>query len=211
MSVVMKRILLFPVFVFAVVAICHAQKMSEVFAAAPHDVLPLMTRNNRLDCIDFIENNMEARVKDKFDNDVVLEEMTDDYLRLATSEVSSMEMKLVKTTIAGADRDSSMIVVYVAETCMGPAADTQVKVYDSTWNLISVVSRPEVEAFVRTDAVLSPDERFSLLAEAKILTLIKGSLSKEDNTLTWELQTSEFTRDTKKAADKCLQPVVVRL
>ena len=211
MSVVMKRILLFPVFIFAVVAICHAQKMSEVFVAAPHDVLPLMTRNNRLDCIDFIENNMEARVKDKFDNDVVLEEMTDDYLRLATSEVSSMEMKLVKTTIAGADRDSSMIVVYVAETCMGPAADTQVKVYDSTWNLISVVSRPEVEAFVRTDAVLSPDERFSLLAEAKILTLIKGSLSKEDNTLTWELQTSEFTRDTKKAADKCLQPVVVRL
>lgn len=211
MSVVMKRILLFPVFIFAVVAICHAQKMSEVFAEAPHDVLPLMTRNNRLDCIDFIENNMEARVKDKFDNDVVLEEMTDDYLRLATSEVSSMEMKLVKTTIAGADRDSSMIVVYVAETCMGPAADTQVKVYDSTWNLISVVSRPEVEAFVRTDAVISPDERFSLLAEAKILTLIKGSLSKEDNTLTWELQTSEFTRDTKKAADKCLQPVVVRL
>lgn len=207
----MKRILLFTVFIFAVVAICHAQKMSEVFAAAPHDVLPLMTRNNRLDCIDFIENNMEARVKDKFDNDVVLEEMTDDYLRLATSEVSSMEMKLVKSVIAGADRDSSMIVVYVAETCMGPAADTQVKVYDSTWNLISVVSRPEVEAFVRTDAVLSPDERFSLLAEAKILTLIKGSLSKEDNTLTWELQTSEFTRDTKKAADKCLQPVVVRL
>ena len=211
MSVFMKRILLFPVFVFAVVAICHAQKMSEVFAAAPHDVLPLMTRNNRLDCIDFIENNMEARVKDKFDNDVVLEEMTDDYLRLATSEVSSMEMKLVKSVIAGADRDSSVVVVYVAETFMGPAADTQVRVYDSKWNMISVVSRPEVEAFVRTDAVLSSDERFSLLAEAKILTLIKGSLSKEDNTLTWELQTSEFTRDTKKAADKCLQPVVVRL
>lgn len=207
----MKRILLFPVFIFAVVAICHAQKMSEVFAAAPHDVLPLMTKNNRLDCVDFIENNMEARVKDKFDNDVVLEEMTDDYLRLATSEVSSMEMKLVRTTIAGADRDSSMIVVYVAETCMGPVADTQVKVYDSKWNLIKVVSRPEVEAFIRTDAKLGADERVLLIAEAKILTLIKGSLSKTDNTLTWELQTDEFTRDTKKAADKCLQPVVVRL
>lgn len=173
--------------------------MSEVFASAPYDVLPLMTRNNRLDCIDFIENNMEARVKDRFDNDVVLEEMTADYLRLVTSEVSSTEMKIVDGN------------VYVAETCKGPASDTQVKVYDSKWNLIKVVSRPEVEAFIRTDAKLGADERVLLIAEAKILTLIKGSLSKTDNTLTWELQTDEFTRDMKKAADKCLQPVVVKL
>lgn len=195
----MKRILLFSIFVFAVSAVCPAQKMSEVFASAPYDVLPLMTRNNRLDCIDFIENNMEARIKDRFDNDVVLEEMTADYLRLVTSKVSSTEMKIVDGR------------VYVSETCMGPAADTQVKVYDSKWNLIKVVSRPEVEAFIRTDAKLGADERVLLIAEAKILTLIKGSLSKTDNTLTWELQTDEFTRDTKKAADKCLQPVVVRL
>lgn len=195
----MKRILLFSIFVFAVSAVCPAQKMSEVFASAPYDVLPLMTRNNRLDCIDFIENNMEARVKDRFDNDVVLEEMTADYLRLVTSEVSSTEMKIVDGN------------VYVAETCKGPASDTQVKVYDSKWNLIKVVSRPEVEAFIRTDAKLGADERVLLIAEAKILTLIKGSLSKTDNTLTWELQTDEFTRDMKKAADKCLQPVVVKL
>ena len=195
----MKRILLFSILVFAAAAVCHAQKMSEVFASAPYDVLPLMTRNNRLDCIDFIENNMEARVKDRFDNDVVLEEMTADYLRLVTSKVSSTEMKIVDGR------------VYVSETCMGPAADTQVKVYDSKWNLIKVVSRPEVEAFIRTDAKLGADERVLLIAEAKILALIKGSLSKTDNTLTWELQTDEFTRDMKKAADKCLQPVVVRL
>lgn len=195
----MKRLLIFSVFVFAVAAVCTAQTMSEVFASAPHDVLPLMTRNNRLDCIDFIENNMEARVKDKFDNDVVLEEMTADYLRLVTSEVSSLEMKMV------ADR------LYVAETCKGPAADTQVKVYDTKWNLLNVMQRPEVEAFIRADAELSADERVSLIAEARILTLIKGSLSKTDNTLTWELQADEFTRETKKAAEKCLQPVVVQL
>ncbi|MCR5333532.1 MAG: DUF3256 family protein [Bacteroidaceae bacterium] len=194
----MKRILLFSILVFAAAAVCHAQKMSEVFAAAPHDVLPLMTKNNRLDCIDFIENNMEARVKDRFDNDVVLEEMTADYLRLVTSKVSSTEMKIVDGR------------VYVSETCMGPAADTQVKVYDSKWNLIKVVPRPEVEAFIRADAELSADERVSLIAEARILTLIKGSLSKTDNTLTWELQADEFTRETKKAAEKCLQPVVVQ-
>ena len=195
----MKRILIFCVFVTAVAAICPAQKMSDVFVAAPYDVLPLMTRNNRLDCIDFIENNMEARVKDKFDNDVVLEEMTADYLRLVTSEVSSIEMKLV------ADK------LYVAETCMGPGADTQVKVYDTKWNLLSVMQRPDAEAFIRPDAELSADERAGMIAEARILTLIRGSLSKVDNTLTWELQKDEFTRDTKKAADKCLQPVVVRL
>lgn len=198
-DVFMKRILIFSVFVVAVAAVCPAQKMSEVFASAPYDVLPLLTRNNRLDCIDFIENNMEARVKDKFDNDVVLEEMTADYLRLVTSGVSSLEMKMV------ADK------LYVAETCKGPGADTQVKVYDTKWNLISVMPRPEVEAFICSETELSADERVSLIAEAKILTLIKGSLSKTDNTLTWELQTDELTCETKKAAEKCLQPVVVQL
>ena len=39
----------------------QAQKMRDVFAAMPDSVLGIMTKNNRLDCIDFIENDMELK------------------------------------------------------------------------------------------------------------------------------------------------------
>ena len=42
-----------------------AQKMRDVFATMPDSVLGLMTKNNRLDCIDFIENDMEAKVRNR--------------------------------------------------------------------------------------------------------------------------------------------------
>ena len=45
----------------------QAQKMRDVFAAMPDSVLGIMTKNNRLDCIDFIENDMEAKVRNRFD------------------------------------------------------------------------------------------------------------------------------------------------
>ena len=34
----------------------QAQKMRDVFAAMPDSVLGIMTKNNRLDCIDFVES-----------------------------------------------------------------------------------------------------------------------------------------------------------
>jgi len=205
-----KRIIILPVLLMSLATAAQTQRIRDLFAAAPDEVLPLMTKNNRLDCIDFIENKMEARVKDKFDNDVILEELTDDYLRIVTSSASTVEMKLVYPAASDGRRDTS-VVVYVAETCKGPTADTQVRAYDRNWNFIREVPRPEVSEFIRQDSALSDDARTDIVVEAKILPLIKGSLSKTDDTLTWTLQTGEFTRETKQAADGCLQPVVVRL
>ena len=47
--------------------------MRDVFAQMPDSVLPAVTRNNRLDCIDFIDNNLEAKVRNAFDDYVTLE------------------------------------------------------------------------------------------------------------------------------------------
>ena len=60
----------------------QAQKMRDVFAAMPDSVLGIMTKNNRLDCIDFIENDMEAKVRNRFDGFSVLKALTVDYLDL---------------------------------------------------------------------------------------------------------------------------------
>ena len=180
-------------------------RMRDVFAHVPDTIFPLLTLNNRLDCIDFIENNMEARVKNKLDEHVVLENMTDNYLRIELSANSIVEMKLFSQ-----QKDTFICVNRIYR---GPAEDSEVRVYDFAWNMLYAIARPKVEDFLNKapNSELNADTMSMLRQEAEYLPLIKATLSPEDETLTWTLQCGEFTKDIKKVADKYLQPVVVFL
>jgi hypothetical protein len=170
-------------------------KMRDVFAQAPDSIFPLMTKNNRLDCIDFIENNMRARVKNKFDTYSELLILTNDYLRLQPSERSTVEMKIFS--------DSLLCFVH---TFQGPAADSEVYFYNLKWEPVSYpLERPKADDFFQPDA----DEEVSGLLRQ--LPLIKASLSPDSPTLTWELQTDELTKVQKKTAERILHSIAVRL
>ncbi len=184
--------------------------MRDVFAQLPDSVLPYMTRNNRLDCIDFIENGIEARVKNRFSEHVTLKALTKDYLCLQTSVSSYVEMKLVSH---GTDT-----AICVNRTYMGSTPDSEVSLYSKNWKYLSRQARPAVSEFLQlpaNDSVLtiqaSTDTMRAIRQEAEYLPLIKASLSPESNDITWTLQTSEFTKENKKVADKYLQPVIKRI
>ncbi len=181
-------------------------RMRDVFAQLPDSVLPYMTRNNRLDCIDFIENGMEARVKNRFDQHVVLDTLTEDFLRLRTSTSSYVEMKLVPQ---GGDT-----AICVNRTYMGTTPDSEVRLYARDWTLLRRMPRPEVAEFLRLPACDSTlteqaatDTVRMIREEAEFLPLIKAALSPSTSTLTWTLQTSELTKELKKVAGKYLQPI----
>lgn len=205
----MKKIFLLSV-LYCVSASVFAQlRMREVFAHLPDSVLPLMTKNNRLDCIDFIENNMEARVKNRFDDQVVLEVLTDDYLSIRVSEGSFIEMKLIP--------NANDTLIYVNRTYFGPAEDSEVKMYDISWNFIALVQRPDIEQFikktgdVKQSQIENSDTLRMIKSEAEILPLIKASLSSVPGKVEWMLQTAEFSREIKQVASKYLQPVICEL
>ena len=40
----------------------RAQELRSLFVAMPDSVLPLLTKTNRMDCIDFLDSNMKAEV-----------------------------------------------------------------------------------------------------------------------------------------------------
>ena len=98
-------------------------KMREVFASMPDSVLPLVSKNNRLDCIDFIENNMEARVRNVFNEYVVLEALTDDYARFRSSSSSLLEMKLLPA--------DSTFLLCVVQTALTGEVDSPRRLEDS--------------------------------------------------------------------------------
>lgn len=205
----MNKITIFAIFCLLADSVSAQLRMRDVFAQLPDSVLPLMTKNNRLDCIDFIENDMEARVKNLFDDKVVLDSLTDDFLSLSTSEGSYVEMKLFAE---GADS-----FICVNRTYLGQAADSEVKIYDLSWNFVRRVARPDIREFLKTSESIDSwtpemaDTLRVIRAEAEFLPLIKASLSSNTRQITWVLQKDEFSRNIKKVADKYLQPVVCDL
>lgn len=164
----------------------------DIYAEAPDSIFPLLTKNNRLDQIDFRENNMKADVKNKFDAPSELLVLTDRYLKLQLSERCLVEMRLLS--------DSTICMV---QTYNAPAPDSRVRFFDTIWNeLPRTIERPSVDDFLSED--IDTDVRLSLQA----LPLIKASLSETHNTITFELQTSELTREQRKQAEGKVRQII---
>ena len=170
-------------------------RIRDIYAAAPDSIFPLLTKNNRLDQIDFRENNMKAEVKNRFDSRSELLVLTDRYLKLQLSERCLVEMRMLS--------DSMFCMV---ETFNAPAPDSRIRFFDAAWGeQPSVIEQPSVDDFLCDD--IDTDLRLALEA----LPLIKASLSEEDSTITFELQTSELTREQKEKADGKLRKLTRKL
>ena len=104
-----------------------AQDMKTVFVAMPDSVTPLLTKVNREDCIDFLDSNMKAVVKNRFGNVAEMKVLTDDYVLMQTSEVGTLEMKLLPLA------DSTKVICMV-KTVNVPVADSSVRFYTSDWS-----------------------------------------------------------------------------
>ena len=164
----------------------------DIYAEAPDSIFPLLTKNNRLDQIDFRENNMQAVVKNKFEDRVELLVLTDQYLQLRLSERCTVEMRLLS--------DSTFCMV---QTYSAPAPDSRVRLFDTKWNESpQTIQRPDVDDFLSED--IDTDTRLSLQA----LPLIKASLSENDNSITWQLQTSELTRDQREKVEGKVHEII---
>lgn len=157
-------------------------RIRDIYAEAPDSIFPLLTKNNRLDQIDFRENNMKADVKNKFEDHSELLVLNDKYLKMQLSKHCLVEMRLLN--------DSTFCMV---QTYNAPASDSQIRFFDTSWNeLPQTVERPSVDEFLSEDVDI--DVRLALQA----LPLIKASLSENSETVTFELQTSELTKEQKK-------------
>ena len=159
--------------------------MRDIYAAAPDSIFPLLTKNNRLDQIDFRENNMQAVVKNRFDDYSELLVLNDRYLKLQLSERCVVEMRLLS--------DSTLCMV---QTYNGPAPDSRIRLFDGMWHEL-----PQAIVRSTTDDFLSKEIDTDCLLSLQALPLIKASLSEMDDNISFELQTSELTREQQKKVE----------
>ena len=159
----MKKSLFFLIFMLSLQG-ASAQRMRDVFSSMPDSVLEVMTKNNRLDCIDFIENNMEARVRNRFDGFSELNTLTEDYLNLNLTSSCLVEMKLLPVA-------DSISYICVVKTYSGPVRESEVTVYTDKWKLLpreKWIKWPEYNDFWQAnDSITDVDIRSILEADSK--------------------------------------------
>ncbi|WP_418587210.1 DUF3256 family protein [Phocaeicola sp.] len=183
----MKKIL----FVVGVLLCClsiQAQDMKSLFIALPDSLSPMLTKVNREDFGDFLASNMKAEVKNRFGNTSEMLKLTDNYLKLKISKVSMAEMKLLPL-------NDSVKVICVVHTFEGPASDSSISFYDTSWKRLPAdkfLTLPVEDAFYKAPASeVQADSLKNLRARADMF-LLKADLSETDNTLSFTYATPDY-------------------
>lgn len=185
-----------------------AQDMKTVFVAMPDSVTPLLTKVNREDCIDFLASDMKAIVKNRFGNVAEMKVLTDDYVLMQTSEVGTLEMKLLPLA------DSTKVICMV-KTVDVPVADSSVRFYTSDWSqqldVKEFLQLPSMDAFFLPNDSLKDE---AILTRKKAdMHLMKAQLSKEDTSLTFTYTTPDYLNEEdreKLSPHLRKEPIVLR-
>lgn len=191
-------------FVLISMALCRAnsQNLRTLWPSAPADVVPLLSVNNRLDMIDFIDNDMEARVRNALSGFSVLDTLSEDYLRCSLTTLSTLEMRMLPTT------DTAKVVV-VVNTALVPEAVSTLRLYDTEWRQLSIVQElPSLSAFVDSTG-LSNAICVQAIREFADLPVVSMSVcGKQTLTLTLSLQ--NLSRESRQALAEHIHPVIMQ-
>lgn len=200
----MKHIALLP-FILIIVncpwSIVHGENIADVFTTMPDSILPLLTDKGRRDMVDFYNNKMEAKVRNRFGDYAQLDTLGEQYLRLTLTKVSTMEMRLLETS------DSTTLVCLI-QTVAAPARESRVQFYDTTWKLQHWVDLP-----VPATADFFDGQEDSLqLVQRSIddLRLVEVTASPTEPVLTFTLAIQELNKEEKKLAAQHLHALRYR-
>ena len=197
--------------------------MRDVFASMPDTILPMVTKNNRLDCIDYIDNNMEAKARNTFGEYVTLEALTADYARFRTSSASLLEMKLLPLLPAPLPTDTTAadttFVLCLVSTAQTGEPDTPRRLEDSNirflrpdWSPLDSLAvpfyLPPFTSFIEGQAPDSLRATYdSALRSLDSFHPVRLALSAESTTLTATLQPAYLAKDEREAITPYLRPL----
>ena len=120
--------------------------MRQWLAAMPDSVMPLLTKNDRLDFIDFYDALMDAVVTNRLDGKSRMEMLTDDFLQISYTHSTDITMKLLPVN------DSTDILCMVT-TAKAATSDSRIAFFDNEWGPLQStchIEQPCIEDFRST-------------------------------------------------------------
>lgn len=168
------------------------QHMKDVFVSLPDTVVPLLSKVNKEDCIDFLDNNMRAEVKNRLNGKSELQQLTSDYFKLQVSSVNTLQGKLLALS------DSTKLICLV-NTVMSGGIDSRIAFYTIDWQRLDAedyIVLPQLKDFFDIQ-VEENDSISELLGYANMLQ-IEMKLSSSDSNLHISYTGAEYVNKEKR-------------
>ncbi len=159
----------------------EARTMKDFLVCMPLYVQNVITQADLMDCVDFMENGMNASVKNRFGEISTLTDLSDNYANLEMSSVSSMEFKLLPR-----QKDSLIFVIHTFK--LPTASESELHVYNSEWReiiLTTVVISPIASQFIKKSATRVETKK---IADLLFPAFITAHISKDTYELTFEMK-----------------------
>lgn len=146
-ALVLRSVLAGVLLLLCVTVPAQSLSVRTAFAQMPDSLLPYLSEGNRLDMMDFIDSGMKARVLDQFGDTVCMDILTDSYVHVILSPVSTLELKVLSDSVF------CMVMTYG-----GKIKESRVTFYDSSWTPVDVVIKGYDLSVPYTWVELSPDD-----------------------------------------------------
>lgn len=122
--------------------------MRQWIATMPDSVMPLLTKNNRLDFMDFIDSGMEAVVTNRLDGKSRMTLLAADFASIEYTKSSVVAMKLLPL-------NDTTDVLCMVTTMQGGVKDSRMAFYDEQWKKLetqSFIDEPRLLDFCVAEA-----------------------------------------------------------
>lgn len=130
----MKRLLFLFLTILSATVIMASDSLNvrKLFAEMPDSVIPYLTKNNRLDLIDFMDSNMKAEVANSTGGTSEMTALTDDSLSIRMSDALRVDMLLLNLD---EPVDSIRQVIVFVETFLADSiyGESVCKTYSVDW------------------------------------------------------------------------------
>lgn len=140
----MKRYFILSLMIAAsMVSIADTLTLRQLFVEMPDTLIPYLSKNNRLDFIDFMDSKMKAEVTNELGGKSLMTAFTDDSISLRLNDAAKVDILLLTTTEMV---DSCHQVIALVRTfgVVGEFAESVVEYYSLSWRRLTMT--PALEA-----------------------------------------------------------------
>jgi hypothetical protein len=125
--IIKKGLLLF--FIFSFAPTIQAQTIREVFISVLSPEMLLLSSNNRMDLLDLYANDKKAVIQNVLGDEVSLNHLTDDYLRIQSGNLTT---ELFLLTMINESH-----LIGLIQTVCAPLCDSRMEFYTVSWKKLN--------------------------------------------------------------------------
>lgn len=169
-----------------------ARSMKDLLVSMPDSLVPFLDKNLRLELAELQEMGVKSEVTNLLGDTSVMDTLTNDFLQLRTSRVSTLQMKKLPVQ----EGDSLLCVV---NTFAGPEKDSELWLFTQDWQPVPCTFdlQSKVGVLVQKPDTMS-EERFEDLKRMIEPKMVYAMLLQHENAIVLRLSLPLLSEEDKK-------------